>query len=168
MEFFCSSLKLLWFYSTNCHGSPNNFLWNPGWETLLHKKCSRYCWVRCWMGHCSTKRSICSCNELSSFSQIVQHVAWLLTSVSYHFDFDKTVTQNRSVTLDDSLGTSSVEIGEIMSWWLCLLPSWLSSFGKVSVLGSVTLYIFQHNIRLTIETSFSTSAIEDRIFHLLS
>jgi len=120
------------------------------------------------MGHCNTKRSICSYSELSSISQIVQHVTWLLTSVSYHFNFDQTVAQSRSVTLVDSLGTSSVEIGEIMLWWLCLLPSWLSSFGKVLVLGSITLYIFKRNIWLTIETSFSTSTTEDRIFHLVS
>jgi len=92
------------------------------------------------MGHCSTKRCVCSYNELSSISQIVQHVAWLLTSVSYHFDFDRTVTQSRSVTLVDILGTSSVEIGEIMSWWLCLLPSWLSSFGKALVLGILVYF----------------------------
>jgi len=44
------------------------------------------------------------------------------------------------MTLDDSLGTSSVETGEIMSWWLYLLPSWLSSFGKVSVPGSLVYF----------------------------
>jgi hypothetical protein len=49
-----------------------------------------------------------------------------------------------------------------------LTAPWLSSFGKVLVIGSIALYIFEHNIWLTIETSFSTSAIEDRIFHLVS